>query len=560
MISVVVPAHDAAPWIEQTLESIQAQAVRAWEVIVVENGSGDRTAPIVSALAAKDDRIRLVRSNATTAAAARNEGIALATGEYLVFADSDDLVPDGAYSAMLASLEASGSDMVIGDHLKFSPTATWSPTKRWYPFDAARTGLAPDEVPELLSGRACWNRMFRRSFWDRAELRFPEIPSVDDIEPMTRAFVAAETIDVIPDCVYLYRDRGDTSSLSLRDDADTTIRYLEQELRCAELVQDRAALRRAHAEVVLDADGWAHLSRFLATAPDEAAIGTVSAAFDDLVAVIPIDGIDAVAPVRRALWMLVLAGRWTEAGAFVRGSRSDDAAGRLDTWIQAVLTAGTSQAHGADVGLLVEQGLVPALINDADAVPEAWLAERVEALASLPFGARDAAEPGLRAAMVDALRRGDTKSVAEVSRLRRFVPLVVSRVEPTAEGLELSGTLTGDVDVPTVSIVLHAGGIQSTAPIRAGEAPRADGSRAWSARISADGLDDGRYTVSVRGERSSELLPVVTARMPLPPLDAEFPLQPLADRKNGWRFLVDRRRPPRRGLAGVLGRVGRRLR
>ena len=79
-----------------------------------------------------------------------------ATGRYLVFADSDDLVPDGAYRAMLDSLESSGSDMAIGDHLKFSATETWSPTKRWYPFDRALIGVAPDEVPELRTEVLAW--------------------------------------------------------------------------------------------------------------------------------------------------------------------------------------------------------------------------------------------------------------------------------------------------------------------------------------------------------------------------------------------------------------------
>jgi len=543
-LSVVVPARDAEPWITELLESILAQDVDELEVIVVDNGSSDSTADLVTAFASADARVRLIRSAATTAAAARNEGVDAASGEYLAFADSDDIVPDGAYRSMLESLVASGSDMVIGDHLKFSATATWSPTARWGTFASPGSFVAPDDRPELLTGRACWNRIFRRSFWDQAGLRFPEIASVDDIEPMTRALLEAEHVDVVAAQVYLYRDRSDASSISQRADAVTTARYLQQELACARLVADRAAFREQHAAIVVDADGWAHLARFLAAKPSSDDITVVRPALRELLDVLPSGVIERAAPVRRALWGLVLTGNWDVAVEFVDGVDASDARTRLAAWSTAMTALGRRIDDRIDLAVLVAEGLVPALVNGADEVSAAWLAEAVPQLAELPIGA---AEPGLRAAMADALARGAASEVATVAGLRRVLPLVVQAATPTEGGLEVSGRLPSEV---ALTLVLRSGADIVTAPVcRDGDS--------WAASIASEELTSGRWSVTVRAAGIAEEFPVVTARMPLPPVDDPFVLQPLADRKDGWRFLVDRRVPKRRGIGALLTRVGR---
>ncbi|BDZ51547.1 hypothetical protein GCM10025867_37880 [Frondihabitans sucicola] len=214
LVSVVIPARDVEPWIDELLASVLAQGGDELQVVVVDDHSTDGTGERLAEHARRDGRILHHVADTTGAAAARNTGVGLATGRYLVFADADDLVPRGAYAALVATLESSGSDFAIGDHLKFSPTSTWSPTARWYPFDTHVVGAKPVDLPSLVSGRAAWNRMFRRSFWDDHSLAFPEIARTDDILPMTRAFTLATAIDVVPDCVYLYRDRPGSTSMT----------------------------------------------------------------------------------------------------------------------------------------------------------------------------------------------------------------------------------------------------------------------------------------------------------------------------------------------------------
>jgi len=536
--------------VEELLEALVAQGIADCEILVVDNGSTDETPELVEACARADPRIRLLRSAASSAGAARNEGTAAARGEYLVFADSDDLVPDGAYGAMLESLERSGSDMAIGDHLKFSPTATWSPTERWRAFDEAREAAAPEDVPAVLTGRACWNRMFRRSFWERIGLRFPEIASLEDIEPMTRAFVGATSVDVVQATVYLYRDRTDGASISQAVDAAAMLRYLQQEQACARLLHDRPALLEQYVRMVLDADGWSHLSRFLASRPSGAEVSSVAAALADFAAVVPLDTRHDVAPARRLLWDLVLLGEWDAAERFIVATNDGDAEERLGAWRLALSALSDGNFERRRIASLVDDGLLPTLVNHADAVPMRWLREALSDLQVLPS---DGGDPGLRSAMADAVRRGDASSAAAVSALRHIVPLVVSSAVPTTAGLTVSGPFRTRGNGFELQLALRSESAIVTLPI-------ATNTETWSAVIDAERLAVGRWTVSVLASGVDEEFPVVTARMPLPPISEPFTIQPLADRKDAWRFVVDRRRSGKARIASLLSRVGRRFR
>ncbi|HSP24823.1 MAG TPA: glycosyltransferase family A protein [Saliniramus sp.] len=91
MISVVVPAHDAAATIGRTLASAQAQTYHPLEIIVVDDGSRDETPRIVDGIAARDPRVRLIRQANAGVAAARNAAIAAARGQLIAPLDADDL-------------------------------------------------------------------------------------------------------------------------------------------------------------------------------------------------------------------------------------------------------------------------------------------------------------------------------------------------------------------------------------------------------------------------------------------------------------------------------------
>jgi glycosyltransferase involved in cell wall biosynthesis len=108
LVSVVIPAYNAAATLPDTLASVLAQTYRWIEVVVVDDGSVDATSAIVVATAARDARVRLVRQANTGVAAARNRGIAATGGRLIAFVDADDIWVREKIAKQVAALEAAG--------------------------------------------------------------------------------------------------------------------------------------------------------------------------------------------------------------------------------------------------------------------------------------------------------------------------------------------------------------------------------------------------------------------------------------------------------------------
>ena len=90
LVSVIIPAYNVEPYIQATLRSVQNQTWPAWEALVVDDGSSDKTADKIKELASKDKRIRLIQQANAGSSSARNTGLKAAQGTYIAFLDGDD--------------------------------------------------------------------------------------------------------------------------------------------------------------------------------------------------------------------------------------------------------------------------------------------------------------------------------------------------------------------------------------------------------------------------------------------------------------------------------------
>ncbi len=106
MISVVVPVYNTAPYLCECVDSILKQSYSDFELILVDDGSQDRSAEICRRIAAKDRRIRFLQQKHKGASAARNRAIDAAAGDYLFFVDSDDAIHPELLQALLYLIES----------------------------------------------------------------------------------------------------------------------------------------------------------------------------------------------------------------------------------------------------------------------------------------------------------------------------------------------------------------------------------------------------------------------------------------------------------------------
>ena len=113
-ISVIIPAYNAERFLGKSLDSILAQTYRELEVIVVNDASTDGTAAVIDYYASRDRRVRAVHKTANEGVSyARNDGLDLATGEYVMFLDSDDWLDVDICRLAVEEMEQTGADLVM---------------------------------------------------------------------------------------------------------------------------------------------------------------------------------------------------------------------------------------------------------------------------------------------------------------------------------------------------------------------------------------------------------------------------------------------------------------
>ncbi len=213
LISVVVPVYNVSGYLASCLETIGASSHERLEIIVVNDGSTDDSGLIADDIATKDPRIRVIHTENHGLGAARNEGARHASGEYLTFADSDDLVPPNAYAVMLKQLIRSGSDFVTGSIVRWEGEDRVQPP--WMArLHKHRQALVIDDFPEILGDVFAWNKLFKRTFWDQAGLSWPEGIRYEDQPTTTNAYLRARRFSIVPDVVYVWRIRTDGSSIT----------------------------------------------------------------------------------------------------------------------------------------------------------------------------------------------------------------------------------------------------------------------------------------------------------------------------------------------------------
>jgi peptidoglycan/xylan/chitin deacetylase (PgdA/CDA1 family) len=127
-VSVVIPAFNRAETIAETFDSLLAQSFEDWEAVVVDDGSHDTTADIVSAYAARDRRFRLHRQANAGVSAARNTGIAEATAPWLMFLDADDwLAPDALTRLSAAAAQDRDVTLAVGGSVQMLSDGSQQP-------------------------------------------------------------------------------------------------------------------------------------------------------------------------------------------------------------------------------------------------------------------------------------------------------------------------------------------------------------------------------------------------------------------------------------------------
>lgn len=210
-ISVIVPVYNVVHYLEQCVESILSQKCNDLEVILIDDGSTDGSGALCDELARKDARIHVIHQENAGAAAAKNAGLRVATGEYLAFVDSDDYLEPGAYPYLLKLIQENNADVVRGAFRNIFKTHETLQNN-----DCPRTCMTgTDFLRRFTTDWTCsllWDKLYRREIFDG--IFFEEGHKIDDEYFTYRGIINAKCVVCDDRIIYNYRKRASSVMIS----------------------------------------------------------------------------------------------------------------------------------------------------------------------------------------------------------------------------------------------------------------------------------------------------------------------------------------------------------
>ena len=124
-VSFIIPAYNIEDYIGKCLDSILIQTWQDFEIIVVNDGSKDKTGEVLDSYATKDSRIKILHKENEGVSAARNDGIKMASGDYMLFWDGDDFAEKETCEELLQTMEANDVDTVVYGYYRYKDGAVF---------------------------------------------------------------------------------------------------------------------------------------------------------------------------------------------------------------------------------------------------------------------------------------------------------------------------------------------------------------------------------------------------------------------------------------------------
>lgn len=209
-ISVIIPIYNVEKYIERCLASVQAQSFTDFEVLIVDDGSSDRSAELAEKYTA-DSRFKLIRQKNGGLGAARNTALAWAQGEYVAFVDSDDAVTADYLKKLYTAAEKNRADVVMCGYMLCDENGDHTRKKILIKRPDVYTGeeIMNDLLRDVSVKCFVWNKLWKRSLFTDNGILFPT-GLFEDTYTVPMLIYAAERVAVIKDSTYIYTRRGDS--------------------------------------------------------------------------------------------------------------------------------------------------------------------------------------------------------------------------------------------------------------------------------------------------------------------------------------------------------------
>jgi len=223
LITIIIPIYNSEKYLEECLNSIINQNYKELEIILINDGSTDKSKNIAESFVLRDNRVRLLNKENGGQASARNLGLDNATGDYIAFVDSDDTISFDVFSTNIVFFEKDQSLDVIQFPVFYN---YGSPSEKLRQQNASLISDKDELLDKwIVKNKISWlvcDKLFKKNIFD--ELRFPTGMIYEDNFLIIEALMKINKIYISDSGVYYYYLRNDSttnSKYSLKKDLDT---------------------------------------------------------------------------------------------------------------------------------------------------------------------------------------------------------------------------------------------------------------------------------------------------------------------------------------------------
>lgn len=208
LFSIIVPIYNVEKFLPRCVRSLTNQTYKDIQIILVDDGGNDRCPELCDEYARNDSRIQVVHKKNGGLSDARNAGLIIAKGDYIIFVDSDDYIEIDTCERIAKRIDQSHPDIIIGGAIVegggsslHHPIFKGTMSGKEYLLEAYRMSQAP---------MAAWLNIYRRSFLSQNDLHFKYGILHEDEQFTPRAFLLAQNVICLDYCFYHYIIRGNS--------------------------------------------------------------------------------------------------------------------------------------------------------------------------------------------------------------------------------------------------------------------------------------------------------------------------------------------------------------
>lgn len=220
-VSIIIPIYNAQIYLKQCVESVLGQSMKDLEVVLIDDGSTDESGKMCDIWKEMDKRVKVLHIDNMGVSNARNKGLEIAKGEFIMFVDSDDWMNCRMVETLYNKITSKNLEVVFCDYIKVSEEKQIK-CEKVLEYQIYENEQVPIVIRNMFGGgkyfSSVWRGIYRKSIIDQYNIRFENIKFAEDMLFNIEYLFDCKKVEVSRECLYYYRENLTSSLQKLKND------------------------------------------------------------------------------------------------------------------------------------------------------------------------------------------------------------------------------------------------------------------------------------------------------------------------------------------------------